>query len=170
MIFEVVFLAEWLSILKHRAQLSEFGVESSLGVFHAHSWSTKLPLNFVQLLLGILENEDISKLRFCIHPNPDEIMQVTYLAFKAPYKDRIHKHPNRPEVILPLSGEAIHHCYDNSGLKVSQLVLTGNDPSSLSTEVGVWHSLEVLTSYFVMLEIGSGPFRHDSTVFLDDQH
>ena len=166
----MVFLAEWLSILEHRAQLSDFGVETSSGVFHARSWSTKLPLNFVQLLLRNLENSDISKLRFCVHPNPDEVMQVTYLAFKAPYKDRIHKHPNRPEVILPLSGEAIHQCYDSNGLKLSQSLLTGNNPSSLSTEVGVWHSLEIMTPFFVMLEIGSGPFRPDSTVFLDDEH
>ncbi len=161
----MVFLAEWLSILEHRAQLSDFGVEKSSGVFHAHSWSTKLPFNFVQLLLRNLEGSNLSKLRFCVHPNPDEIMQVTYLAFKAPYKDRIHKHPNRPEVILPLSGEAIHSCYDSSGIKISQSLLTGNDLSSLSTEVGVWHSLEIMTPFFVMIEIGSGPFRPDSTVF-----
>lgn len=165
MIFEVVFLAEWLSILEHRARLSDFGVETSSGVFHAHSWGTKLPSNFVQLLLRNLEGSDLSKLRFCVHPNPDEIMQVTYLAFKAPYKDRIHKHPNRPEVILPLSGEAIHSCYDSSGIKISQSLLTGNDLRSLSTEVGVWHSLEIMTPFFVMIEIGIGPFRPDSTVF-----
>lgn len=170
MIFEVVSLAEWLSILEYRAELSDFGIETSFGVFHARSWSTKLPLNFVHLLLRSLESSDISKLRFCVHPNPDEIMQITYLAFKAPYKDRIHKHPNRPEVILPLSGEAIHSCYDSSGLKLSQSLLTGNDPSSLSTEVGVWHSLEIITPFFVMLEIGSGPFRQDSTVFLGDEN
>jgi cupin fold WbuC family metalloprotein len=156
--------------LEHRAQLSDFGIETSLGVFHARSWSTKLPLNFVHLLLRNLESSDISKLRFCVHPNPDEIMQITYLAFKAPYKDRIHKHPNRPEVILPLSGEAIHSSYDSRGLKLSQSLLAGNDPSSLSTEVGVWHSLEIITPFFVMLEIGSGPFRQDSTVFLGDEN
>jgi cupin fold WbuC family metalloprotein len=166
-IFEPDSSDEWLSTLKNRSALSEYGVETSSGVFHAHSWSTKLPTGFAELLTYDLVNSNLNKLRFCLHPGADEIMQVTYLAFKAPYEDRIHKHPHRPEVVIPLTGEALHTTYGLDGLKISQNLISGKDPVCLSTHSGVWHSMEILTPLFLMVEVGVGPFNLDSTIFFE---
>jgi len=147
--------------------LFEYGVETSSGVFHAHSWSTKLPTDFTNLMIDNLVNSNLNKLRFCMHPSADEVMQVTYLAFKAPYKDKVHRHPHRPEVVMPLAGEALHTTYGTDGLKISQKLLSEKDSVCLSTEFGVWHSMEILTPVFLMLEIGVGPFKSDSTVYFE---
>ena len=151
--------------MKNRTGLSDYGIETSSGVFHAHSWNTKLPIDFTKLMIDNLVDSTLSKLRFCLHPNADELMQVTYLAFKAPYEDRVHKHPHRPEVVIPLIGEALHTTYANDGLVISQRHLVENQPTSASTQPGDWHSMEILTPVFLMVEVGVGPFRSDSTVF-----
>jgi cupin fold WbuC family metalloprotein len=116
-------------------------------------------------MIDNLVNSNLNKLRFCMHPSADEIMQVTYLAFQAPYEDKIHKHPHRPEVVIPLTGEALHTTYGSDGLKISQKLLTEKDPTCLSTEIGVLHSMEIISRYFVMIEIGIGPFSVQSTLY-----
>lgn len=106
------------------------------------------------------------KARLCLHPKADEILQVTYLAFSRPYADRIHKHPHRPEVVIPVVGEARHTSYDHDGRVLESRLLNGANPVAISTEAETWHALEVISVFFVMVEIGTGPFISTSTVYI----
>ena len=145
--------------------LSSVAVESESGVFHSNSWDQHLS---TKILLELIEQAKLNKNRkasLCLHPSPKEMLQVTYLAFYKPYQDKIHSHPNRTEVIIPIFGRAKHSIFDENGEIVSSKILDENESIASSTPAKVWHAIEVLSDYFLMLEIGTGPFNSESTVY-----
>lgn len=139
--------------------------ETVPGVFHAAAWGQPLEENLIELLIEKAKVNSNRKARLCLHPTSDELLQVTYLAFSSPYSDKMHKHPYRPEVVIPIYGLARHSIFDLEGQILRSEVLDGNNPVANSTQVGSWHVLEVLSESFVMIEIGTGPFTSTSTVY-----
>lgn len=139
--------------------------ETKSGVFHANSWGQPLEEDLLEQLIEKARVNPNRKARLCLHPTPDEILQVTYLAFIRPYADKIHKHPHRPEVVIPVLGEARHTSYDSGGSVLESRILNGVIPVAVSTQVETWHALEVISEFFVMVEIGTGPFVPTSTVY-----
>jgi hypothetical protein len=144
----------------------KFAKQTSDGVYHAIKWDVNLPDSFIYDLIEEAKANISRKARLCLHPDPSELLQFTYLAFASPYKDKIHSHPNRPEIIYPILGSALHSIFDSNANLLKSTTLTSEKPVALGTPVGKWHSLEVQSDAFVMLEIGTGPFSDDSTVEL----
>jgi cupin fold WbuC family metalloprotein len=142
------------------------GNETGSGVYHAFDWGQKLETGLLDLLIEEARNNDGRKARFCLHPDPKEILQITYLAFINPYTDRIHCHPSRNEIVIPLIGIARHSTFDSERKILNNHLLDGSNPVALTTKVDAWHSIEVLSDYFVMIEIGTGPFNDHSSVYL----
>lgn len=151
----------------HLAKLSKDSSikETSPGVFHARTWGERLEENLIELLIELSKTQPSHKVRLCLHPGPDERLQVTYLAFTKPYSDKIHKHPHRPEVLIPLYGLALHSIFNDNGGVVRKQLLDGTRPVANSTKVNEWHAIEVESEHFVMLEIGTGPFSPNSTIY-----
>jgi cupin fold WbuC family metalloprotein len=139
--------------------------ETIPGVFHSKAWGQPLEEDLLKDLIKIAKGNPNHKARLCLHPTPDELLQVTYLAFYRPYADKVHKHPHRPEVVFPLLGEARHTSYDAKGRISGSITLIGTNPIAVSTPSEAWHSLEVISEFFVMAEIGTGPFLPTSTVY-----
>jgi len=147
-------------------KLNEIAKETISGVFHMRSWGMTIPDNILEDLLVQASKNANRKARLCLHPSPDEETQVTYLAFIAPYQDRIHKHPTKPEILIPILGEAEFNNYGEDGKYKNSLVMNGNKPIPVTIPSDCWHSLEVKTHNFVMIEISKGPFNIKSTVHL----
>ena len=135
-------------------------------IFHCKSWNVEVKDELIAELVEEARINENRKARLCLHPNAQEIMQITYLAFVSPYEDRIHCHPFRPEVLIPIVGEAEARTFDESGKLLKSELMIGGSGHAFSTDSGHWHSLRVKSTEFVMIEIGTGPFRSDSTVFL----
>jgi len=148
-------------------RLSEVSTETGKQVFHSNSWNLQIDKELISDLIAEARKNPSRKGRLCLHPKPEEIMQVTYLAFISPYEDKIHCHPNRPEVLIPIVGEAESRTFDDEGKVLRSQIIRGGSGDALSTGVGKWHSLKVLSPEFVMVEIGVGPFHADSTVFFE---
>ena len=145
--------------------LNEIAISSGKQIFHSKSWNIGIQDEMIACLLQEARINENNKARLCLHPNAEETMQVTYLAFVAPYEDSIHCHPWRPEVLIPIRGEAVARTFDSNGNMLKSELMIGGTGHAFATESGQWHSLKVKTSDFVMIEIGIGPFRPDSTVF-----
>lgn len=139
--------------------------ETMPGVYHAAAWGQPLEENLLELLIEKATENINRKARLCLHPTSDELLQVTYLAFSSPYSDKVHKHPHRPEVVIPIFGQARHSSFDFDGQILRTHLLDGANPVANSTQQDSWHSLEVLSESFVMIEIGTGPFVTTSTVY-----
>ena len=152
-------------MMKRREILS--AIETAPGVFHANSWDQPLEENLIELLIEKANLNPKRKARLCLHPTPNEIMQVTYIAFGSSYSDKIHKHPYRPEIIIPIYGLARHSVYDHDGTILRSQILNSNNPVASTTGINSLHNLEVLSENFVMIEIGMGPFMPTSTIYID---
>lgn len=148
-------------------KLSSIATETGRQVFHSKSWDLNVDEELILDLIAEAKKSKNNKARLCLHQKPQEIMQVTYLAFVAPYEDRVHCHPHRPEVLIPVLGEAETRIFDESGDLISSQVMRGRSGEAFSSDVGTWHSLYVQSSEFVMIEIGLGPFLQDSTIFMN---
>lgn len=148
-------------------KLSQSTTETGKQIFHSNSWNLTVDQELILELISEARKNGSNKARLCLHREPSEIMQVTYLAFIAPYEDQIHCHPHRPEVLIPIFGEAEARVFDQFGNIVSSQIMRGKSGEAFSSDVGTWHSLKVQSSEFVMVEIGLGPFRPDSTIFMN---
>lgn len=148
-------------------KLSQSTTETGKQVFHSNSWNLTVDQELILELISEARKSGSNKARLCLHQEPNEVMQVTYLAFIAPYEDKVHCHPHRPEVLIPILGEAEARVFDQFGNILSSQIMRGKSGEAFSSDVGTWHSLKVQSSEFVMIEIGLGPFRPDSTIFMN---
>lgn len=147
-------------------RLSQISIQTKPQVFHSTSWDLTIDPELILDLIEEARNNDSNKARLCLHNSPEELMQVTYLAFIAPYEDEIHCHPHRPEVLIPIMGEAEARIFNESGISLKKQLMRGDKGEAFSTNAMTWHSLRVISSEFVMIEVGLGPFKPDSTVFM----
>jgi cupin fold WbuC family metalloprotein len=83
----------------------------------------------------------------------------------APYKDRLHKHPNKPEIMFPVKGKAELTILDGNQTGHRVLTIDAVNPVPISIQANTVHALKVLSNNFVFIEIGIGPFNKDSTVY-----
>jgi len=151
-----------------KSNLLSLANETLHGVFHAHNWGQKFSVDILDSLIEEARINSNRKARLCLHPTRADSLQVTYLAFSRPYSDRIHNHPHTPKVVIPISGQAKFSTFDFEGKVLSSQILDGASPVAVSLPTGVWHALEVISSDFIKLEAGTGPFLKDSTVFLQN--
>ena len=86
------------------------------------------------------------------------MLLVTYLAFIRPYSDKIHKHPHRPEVVIPIRGEARHTTFDNKGKILESRILKGENQVAVSTQMSAWHALEVVSEFLLWSKSELGHF------------
>jgi cupin fold WbuC family metalloprotein len=143
----------------------QFARNNPNGVFHAN-WDCSVSEKDIEELVLWARDMDSSKARLCLHENPESLMQVTYLAFVKPYSDKIHKHPYRPEVLIPIRGEAVSRTFADDLRIKREIKMRSGFGYSYSMPQNTWHSLEVVSEYFVMIEIGNGPFTKESTIFV----
>ena len=68
-----------------RSTLFSIAKESLQGVFHAHNWGQEFPEDLLETLIEEARVNPNRKARLCLHPNPKEPLQLTYLAFSSPY-------------------------------------------------------------------------------------
>jgi cupin fold WbuC family metalloprotein len=144
--------------------IHQIATETAPGVFHLKDWGTQISQSILNELMEHAQKNINHKARLCLHPTPKEILQVTYLAFFRPYKDKIHKHPDFITVIKPIFGEAKFSTFGDNGLLLSTTWISGTSFLTISTPINTWHSIEVESETFTMLEIGLGPFSENSTI------
>jgi cupin fold WbuC family metalloprotein len=145
--------------------LSAFS-ETKAGVFHSFKWGQIIPETFIGDLIECAKKNSDRKARLCLHPSPNDVTQVTILALVAPYKDRLHKHPNKPEIMFPIKGKAELTMLDQNQTKQRVLTLDAGNPVPVSIQANTVHALKVLSNDFVFIEIGNGPFNSNSTVYV----
>jgi len=152
-----------------QSKKNQLMVETMPGVFHANAWGQKLEDNLIAEMIKLSELNPNRKARLCLHPSSDELLQVTYLAFSKPYLDKIHMHPYRPEIVIPVYGLALHKVFNEEGEVLRSQLLDGKNPVANSTQIKEWHAIEIQSENFVMIEIGTGPFLPTSTIYLGQE-
>jgi cupin fold WbuC family metalloprotein len=148
-------------------RLNEIAKETLPGVFHMHSWGLGIPEDILDQLIVEASKNTNRKARLCLHPSPEDETQVTYLAFVPPYQDRIHKHATKPEILIPIVGEAVFRSYGEDGLLNDSSIISGAKPIAITIPNNSWHSIQVKSLNFIMLEVSKGPFNENSTEYFE---
>jgi len=122
----------------------------------------------IQHLIQKAENIESKKYRLCIHENSREPVHEMFIIHPKNMYVRPHKHINKSESMLVLSGEADYIIYDNKG-KIIDIIPLGDYNSDkrfyINIKKSLYHSIKINSEWLVFLEITKGPFNRADTIF-----
>jgi len=122
----------------------------------------------IQHLIQKAKNLKSKKYRLCIHENSKEPIHEMFIIHPKNMYVRPHKHINKSESMLILSGEADYIIYDNKG-KISEIIPLGDFNSDkkfyINIKTSLYHSIKINSEWLVFLEITKGPFNRGDTIF-----
>jgi len=116
-----------------------------------------------QLLLDKVTGEAKSSPRLRMnhnfHDSNDAPVQRLLNALEPGTQIPVHRHPLTDETYVLLRGKMRVMYYDNQGLETESVMLDPlNGRYGIHIPAGQWHSLEVLESGSVILEVKEGPY------------
>ena len=127
----------------------------------------KININY---LIEKAKKSKSKKYRLCIHKNSTQPVHEMFIIHPYDMYVRPHKHINKSESMLVLSGEADYIIFDNKG-KISQKIPLGDFNSGkqfyINIKTSLYHSITINSEWLVFLEITKGPFNRNDTIFPD---
>ena len=146
--------------------LTEIAIQTAPDVWHCCERSSPVARSVIEELKLLAESSDRKRCRLCLHVSPDDIDQQMLIAMHREAQDRPHYHPSKVEVIQPIEGHAKLVRLDADGKVLDSFSISAGDVFCCTNEPNSIHFLEVLSDYFVFLEISRGPFTKESTVYV----
>ena len=122
----------------------------------------------IQNLIRLAAKTKNKSFRFCSHGNKNELVHEMVIAHKKGAYVRPHKHLQKPESLLIISGKADYLLFSEKGKLVQRIEMgayCSKKPFYQSTRKEIYHSIIVKTPWLVFLEITKGPFRRNQTVY-----
>jgi len=145
--------------------LTEIAIQTAPDVWHCRERSSLVARSVIEELKSLAESSDRKRCRLCLHVSPDDIDQQMLIVMHREAQDRPHYHPAKDETIFPVEGLADLIIIEALRGTKSVTTLVPGKVFSVTNEVGVVHYLEVLSNWFVFLEVCRGPFLTTSTVY-----
>ena len=102
--------------------------------------------------------------RICVHKSNDELIHQMVIAMPHDHYVQAHKHTGKSESYQVIEGEAMFVEFDDQGI-INLVYLLNSENCFLKTTVGQYHTLIVLSNFFVFTETTNGPFEESANVF-----
>jgi len=119
-------------------------------------------------LIKLAKNNITNKIRFCGHASPDDLIHEMFIVHPKDMYVRPHKHVNKSESMLVLNGEVDYILFNQDG-DIEEVIELGDFNSKkdfyISTKEQTYHSLIIKSEWLVFLEITSGTFKKEDTIF-----
>ncbi|HVA55448.1 MAG TPA: WbuC family cupin fold metalloprotein [Gammaproteobacteria bacterium] len=94
-----------------------------------------------------------------LHASHDETIQRMCMAMEPGTYIPPHRHPDKWELLLIISGEMLVLSFDDSGMVLTRTRLSaGGDTFGLENPAGTWHAVATLVPSTVVLEVKHGPY------------
>lgn len=94
-----------------------------------------------------------------LHASHDETIQRTCMAMEPGTYIRPHRHPDKWELLLIISGEMLVLSFDASGKVLTRTRLAaGGETIGVENPAGTWHAVATLAPSTVVLEVKHGPY------------
>ena len=106
--------------------------------------------------------------RLCAHTSPKSKLHEMFIVHPQNMYVRPHKHKNKSESLLVLSGEAEYIIFnDNGDIKetIPLSVINGKGKFYVKINKSLYHTLNIYSKWFIFLEITKGPFTKQDTIF-----
>ncbi|HET7922025.1 MAG TPA: WbuC family cupin fold metalloprotein [Gammaproteobacteria bacterium] len=94
-----------------------------------------------------------------LHASHDEVIQRMCMAMEPGTYVRPHRHPDKWELLLIVSGEMLVLTFDDAGRVLTRSMLSaGGFTYGLENPAGTWHAVATLAPATVVLEVKHGPY------------
>ena len=147
------------------SSLKSFAQETMTGVYHANEWGVSWGAQVVAELKEVAQHNERRRARLCLHPSPTDTHQEMLIVMAS---DAI-EHPQRRstgfDTKIALEGKADLQFYSNDGKRTRSVSLGEGLSTYVHTCTDEFHSLRILSDWFVFLEILRGPFDAQTTEF-----
>ena len=135
--------------------------------YHADDYNS-IDNTDIHYLIKKAEVLDSKKYRLCMHESNNNPIHEMFIVHPQDMYIRPHKHNNKPESLLVISGEAEYIIFNDSG-EIEDLiplsVINGNGKFYVRLNKNLYHSLNIHSKWFTFLEITKGPFIREDTIF-----
>jgi cupin fold WbuC family metalloprotein len=126
----------------------------------------------LRFLIRTLLNEELDRVRVCIHRDDTSVLQEMFMVFAKNTFVNPSLHSNKDESLFVVEGLATYVFFNSKGEVTHRIPLASPDNSQgrasyCRIPAGVIHSLVVESQYVVVKETTSGPFAKSDTHFPD---
>ncbi len=139
--------------------------ETAVGVFHARQWGMTFGSEIIQELKISARNNPRSRARLCLHPNQNDVHQEMLIVMHSSAIEKPQRRTIGFDTKIVLEGNAKFIYYDEVGQEQSSLLLSQDGLRYVHTNSSEFHSLQILSEWFVFLEVLKGPFTEGTTEF-----
>ena len=139
--------------------------ETSAGVFHAKQWGMTFGSEIIQELKIVARDNPRSRARLCLHPSKNDVHQEMLIVM---HKSAIEQPQRRTigfDTKVVIEGNAEFIYYDDVGQVRRSIFLSQHGVRYVHTNTSEFHSLKILSEWFVFLEVLKGPFSVGTTEF-----
>lgn len=146
--------------------LDQISIRKMENVFHAKTWGLNWGNELINELKQVANQNKDHRARLCLHPSINDehqemLIVMNNLAIEKPQRRTIGF-----DTKLVLEGKAKLNFFDASAKFLRFINLGGSDFLYTHTNTDEFHALEIISEWFVFLEILKGPFTPETTEFL----
>ena len=146
-------------------QLDEIAIRTAPEVFHARQWGMSWNQEIINELKEVAIASPRRRSRLCLHPSPDEHHQEMLIVLQKGAIEMPQRRKNGFDSKIALEGRASMSFFDERGELLSRCVIDARTNPYLHTRSLKFHCLEIVSEWFVFLEICKGPFLPGTTQF-----
>ena len=122
----------------------------------------------IDYLVQEANNLSSKKYRLCMHEINEDPIHEMFIIHPCNMYVRPHKHNNKSESMIVISGEADYIIFNENGCIEDIIRLASyNEKKKFYVKIrkSLYHTLLIYSEYFVFLEITKGPFIRNDTIF-----
>ena len=132
--------------------------------------NVELSSSIVKELISLAESTTRGRIRLCAHRGNDEHVHEMFIVHPQDAYIQPHKHLEKSESLLILSGETDYFIFDDDGSILRKIVMGDYQSEKcffFRLQEPLFHSMIIRSKTLIFLEITKGPFRREDTVFAE---
>lgn len=145
--------------------LDSIAIQTSEGVFHAKSWGMNWGDELIDELKLVAMVNPLYRSRLCLHPNINDPHQEMLIVMNKLAIERPQKRTIGFDTKVVISGKAKLNYFNERGDVVRTINLGKDFSRYVHTRSQDFHALEIISDWFVFLEILKGPFTDSTTKY-----
>lgn len=117
-------------------------------------------------LIDVMKKENKTS-RICLHRDINDPIHQSLIVTSNIFENKIHYHPNKPETIYPIEGEAVINLYDQEKRIIEEILIRKDTQLAATISTNSLHNFKVKSNVFIFLEVSKGPFTRNSTIYVE---
>ena len=139
-------------------------------VYHSTENFFSLSKEDINKLINLAKKNPRNRVRYCSHSSSQDTLHEMFIVHPKDAYVRPHKHIDKIESMLVISGEVDYIMFDDNG-NIDNVVKMGDfestKPFYKTTRKDKFHTLMIKSEWLVFLEVTQGPFIKEDTIFAE---